>query len=100
MSIDELGWFTINILILIFLPLFGVLPFKILPLPIGNEIRLISLVKDGQWCWTSICIHLRGILMREFIRYQLNDLEKVRNSIFIGTIGFCIFSLVVLLFIK
>jgi hypothetical protein len=38
--------------------------------------------------------------MREFIRYQLNDLVKVRNSIFVGTIGFCIFSLVVLLFIK
>lgn len=82
MSIDELGWFTINILIPIFLPLFGVLPFKILPLPIENEIRLISLVKDGQWCWTSICIGVsslyelwdansRGLMLPDFAGINL-----------------------------
>jgi hypothetical protein len=56
MSIDEFGWITINILIPIFLPLLGVLPFKMMPLPEGVEVRFISLVKDGQWCWTAICI--------------------------------------------
>ena len=56
MSVDEFSWFTINILIPIFLPLLGVVPFKMLPMPIGIEVRLIGLVKDGQWCWTAICI--------------------------------------------
>ena len=27
-----------------------------LPMPVGIEVRLIGLVKDGQWCWTAICI--------------------------------------------
>jgi hypothetical protein len=56
MSVDEFSWFTINILIPIFLPLLGVVPFKMLPMPAGIEVRLIGLVKDGQWCWTAICI--------------------------------------------
>lgn len=56
MSINDLGWCAINILIPIFLPLLGVLPFIMLPLPEGIEVRIIGLVKDGQWCWTAVCI--------------------------------------------
>ena len=77
MTIDEFGWFTINILIPIFLPLLGVLPFKMMSLPEGVEVRFISLVKDGQWCWTAICIgtsslyelwiaNSRGFVLSEF----------------------------------
>jgi hypothetical protein len=56
MSLNEFSWFAINILIPIFLPILGVIPFKMLPMPGTIEVRLIGLVKYGQWCWTAICI--------------------------------------------
>jgi len=56
MTFEHLGWLVINILLPFFLPLLGLLPFKILPLPLGVEVRFIALVKDGQWCWAAIAM--------------------------------------------
>lgn len=61
MTNSELGWLVINILIPIFLPIVGVIPFKILPLPSGIQVRFLTLIKDGQWCWTSIAIGASSI---------------------------------------
>lgn len=83
MSVDEFGWFTINILIPIFLPLLGVLPFKMMSLPEGVEVRLISLVKDGQWCWTAIFIGTSSM-------YELWD-ANTRNLVLAEFAGLCLF---------
>ena len=56
MTFEHLGWLVINILLPFFLPLLGLLPFKILPLPLGVEVRFIALVKDGQLCWAAIAM--------------------------------------------
>ncbi len=56
MTFEHLGWLIINILLPFFLPILGILPFKILPLPLGVEVRFIALIKDGQWCWTAIAL--------------------------------------------
>jgi len=56
MTFEHLGWLVINILLPFFLPLIGILPFKILPLPLGVEVRFIALVKDGQLCWAAIAM--------------------------------------------
>jgi len=56
MTFEHLGWLVINILLPFFLPLLGILPFKILPLPIGVEVKFIALVKDGQLCWAAIAM--------------------------------------------
>ena len=60
MTFEHLGWLVINILLPFFLPLIGILPFKILPLPLGVEVRFIALVKDGQLCWAAIYKTLIG----------------------------------------
>ena len=56
MTFEHVGWLVINILLPFFLPLIGILPFKILPLPLGVEVRFIALVKDGQLCWAAIAM--------------------------------------------
>lgn len=56
MTFEHVGWLVINILLPFFLPLLGILPFKILPLPLGVEVRFIALVKDGQLCWAAIAM--------------------------------------------
>ena len=56
MTFEHLGWLVVNILLPFFLPLIGILPFKILPLPLGVEVRFIALVKDGQLCWAAIAM--------------------------------------------
>jgi|APGre2960657505_1045072.scaffolds.fasta_scaffold156392_1 hypothetical protein len=56
MTFEHVGWLVINILLPFFLPILGILPFKILPLPLGVEVRLIALAKDGQWCWAAIAM--------------------------------------------
>ena len=61
MTNSELGWVVINILIPIFLPIVGVIPFKILSLPTGIQVRFLALIKDGQWCWTAIAIGASSI---------------------------------------
>ena len=56
MTFEHVGWLVINILLPFFLPLLGILPFKILPLPLGVEVKFIALVKDGQLCWAAIAM--------------------------------------------
>ncbi|MEI8401053.1 MAG: hypothetical protein WCG12_09645 [Alcaligenaceae bacterium] len=56
MTFEHVGWLVVNILLPFFLPLLGILPFKILPLPPGVEVRFIALVKDGQLCWAAIAM--------------------------------------------
>lgn len=91
MSINELGWCSINILIPIFLPLLGVLPFIMLPLPEGTEVRLIGLVKDGQWCWTAVCIGTASL-------YELWDANSrnLAQPKYAETFIFCIAALMVI----
>ena len=51
------GWFLVNVLAPILLPVVGVLPFLLLPLqPAPESARLIAPVKDGQLCWAVIAM--------------------------------------------
>ena len=51
------GWLLVNIVAPFLLPVFGMLPLKLLPLtgiaPEGS-LRLMTTVKDGQLCWAAV----------------------------------------------
>ena len=79
---------------------FAQLPAKMVPL--AADVVVLSATVDSVDVKKRIVVlkDANGNLAQMNVAKSVNDLEKVRNSIFIGTIGFCIFSLVVLLFIK
>lgn len=46
------GWFLVNIVGPLLLPVVGILPLRLLPLGIPSaNLRLMTTVKDGQLCW-------------------------------------------------
>ncbi len=51
------GWLLVNIVAPFCLPIFGMLPLKLLPLtsvaPAGS-LRIMTTVKDGQLCWAVV----------------------------------------------
>jgi hypothetical protein len=56
------GWFFVNILGPLLLPVVGILPLRLLPLdatPAG--LRLMTPVKDGQLCWAAIAMAISSI---------------------------------------
>jgi hypothetical protein len=56
-AIDGTGWFFINILAPLLLPVLGILPLRLLPLPgPAPGLKLMSTVKDGQLCWAVIAM--------------------------------------------
>jgi hypothetical protein len=53
----SIGWFLVNIVAPLCLPVFGMLPLKLLPLtPVAppGSLRLMTTVKDGQLCWAVV----------------------------------------------
>jgi hypothetical protein len=58
------GWFLVNILAPVLLPVLGTLPFLLLahrlPVP-GAKALLMSTVKDGQLCWAVIAMSVSTI---------------------------------------
>jgi hypothetical protein len=51
------GWFLVNILAPVGLPLLGLLMLKLLPLPgPPATLRLMTTVKDGQLCWAVVAM--------------------------------------------
>ena len=82
MAFEHLGWLVINILLPFFLPLLGLLSFKILPLPAAIEVRFIALIKDGQWCWTAIALSVSTVF--EYLNTQrLSSSTFSRDSLFL-----------------
>jgi hypothetical protein len=56
------GWFLVNIVGPLLLPVAGILPVRLLPLqstPDGP--RLMTPVKDGQLCWATIAMAISSI---------------------------------------
>lgn len=52
------GWFLVNILGPVALPVFGILPLALLPMgaaPLAN-VRLMATLKDGQLCWAVVAM--------------------------------------------
>ena len=50
MTFEHVGWLVINILLPFFLPLLGLLSFKILPLPAAIEVRFSM---HSAFCYSS-----------------------------------------------
>jgi len=56
------GWFLVNIVGPLLLPVAGILPLRLLPLQSTPEgLRLMTPVKDGQLCWASIAMAISSI---------------------------------------
>jgi hypothetical protein len=56
------GWFLVNILAPLLLPVLVILPLKPLHLPVPpSRLRLMAAVKDGQLCWGAIGISASAI---------------------------------------
>jgi len=53
-----MGWFIVNVLAPLGLPLIAMLLLKLLPLPatVAPNTRLMATVKDGQFCWGVIAM--------------------------------------------
>jgi hypothetical protein len=53
-----MGWFIVNILAPLFLPVLGIVPLKLLPIgtAASGNLKLIMLVKDGQLCWSAVAM--------------------------------------------
>jgi phage-related protein len=62
MVFEHLGWLVINILLPFFLPLLGLLSFKILPLPSVIEVRFIALIKDGHYSLKQWLSHYKTLV--------------------------------------
>jgi hypothetical protein len=51
------GWFLVNIVGPLLLPVIGILPLRLLPLPTPTPgLKLMTTVKDGQLCWAVIAM--------------------------------------------
>ena len=51
------GWFLVNIAGPLLLPVIGILPLRLLPLPTPTAgLKLMTTVKDGQLCWAVIAM--------------------------------------------
>jgi hypothetical protein len=51
------GWFLVNIVGPMLLPVIGILPLRLLPLPASVDgLKLMTTVKDGQLCWAVIAM--------------------------------------------
>jgi hypothetical protein len=51
------GWFLVNIVGPLLLPVVGILPLRLLPLGVPSaSLRLMVTVKDGQLCWAVIAM--------------------------------------------
>ncbi|HWD60606.1 MAG TPA: hypothetical protein VG308_20145 [Stellaceae bacterium] len=50
------GWFLVNIVAPLGLPLFGIAVLKLLPLPPQPALKFMTAVKDGQLCWAVIAM--------------------------------------------
>ena len=82
MTFEHVGWLVINILLPFFLPILGLLSFKILPLPAAIEVRFIALIKDGQWCWTAIALSVSTVF--EYLNTQrISTSTFSRDSLFL-----------------
>jgi hypothetical protein len=82
MAFEHVGWLVINILLPFFLPILGLLSFKILPLPVAIEVRFIALIKDGQWCWTAIALSASTVF--EYLNAQrISTSTFSRDNLFI-----------------
>jgi len=90
MTFEHLGWLIVNILLPFFLPILGLLSFKILPLPSAIEVRFIALIKDGQWCWTAIALSVSTVF--EYLNTQrLSSSTFSRDSLFLFLLGLTTF---------
>lgn len=70
------GWFLVNILGPVALPVFGILPLALLPLgagPLAN-VRLMATVKDGQLCWAVVAMSASTI-------YELWDAIEAHRQV-------------------
>ena len=58
MSIIFSGWFAVNILAPLLLPVIGIFPLKLVPMGPGvaASLRLMATVKDGQLCWAAVAM--------------------------------------------
>jgi hypothetical protein len=88
MTFEHVGWLVINILLPFFLPLLGLLSFKILPLPAAIEVRFIALIKDGQWCWTAIALSASTVF--EYLNTQRSSTSTFSRDSFLTAILACI----------
>jgi hypothetical protein len=51
------GWFLVNIIAPLALPILGLLVLKLLPLPgPSDNLRIMTTVKDGQLCWAVVAM--------------------------------------------
>jgi hypothetical protein len=90
MTFEHLGWLVVNILLLFFLPILGLLSFKILPLPSAIEVRFIALIKDGQWCWTAIALSASTVF--EYLNTQrISTSTFSRDILFLFLLGLTTF---------
>jgi hypothetical protein len=87
MTFEHLGWLVVNILLPFFLPILGLLSFKILPLPSVIEVRFIALIK------------IRGISMLKYITYRFSDAEKARTTMCVVSLTYCAFAFLSLIVI-
>jgi hypothetical protein len=69
------GWFLVNIVAPLGLPILGLLALKLLPLPgAPPTLRLMTTVKDGQLCWAVIAMGASTI-------YELWDAMAAHKNI-------------------
>lgn len=59
---DFAGWFLVSVVLPLTLPVLGVLPLQLLPLPVDiARIRLMATVKDAQLCWAVVAMGATAI---------------------------------------
>ena len=52
-----MGWFLLNIIAPIVLPVIGVVAIRLLPMGIDRDgLHVMATVKDGQLCWAVIAM--------------------------------------------
>jgi hypothetical protein len=52
-----MGWFLVNVMAPMFLPMIGILPLRLLPIGAPQtSLRVMATVKDGQLCWAAIAM--------------------------------------------
>ena len=50
------GWFVVNVVGPLLLPVFGILLFSLVPFPPPTSVHAMAMVKDGQLCWAVIAM--------------------------------------------
>ena len=81
-----MGWFVVNILAPLFLPVLGIVPLKLLPLgaTASGNLKIIMLVKDAQLCWSAVAMGASSL-------YETTRILTPQNSHALTYLGLIIF---------